>query len=166
MCPLAVGERVSIPAFHHVGTRSDVRVCIQPGLTVAGRILILGVPADGLRVGLRHQVIARLERAAVIAGEAGGFAALALLRIVIRVHGHDVLGTGDVPFVGVRPRRASEVLSDKLVGPFVLIDDSSLPVQEVRGEPPLVAPDSSFQPRLLIRSRGGTSDQSYGRWPQ
>ncbi len=128
-----------MPVRDHVGAARHVAVDIQPELAVVGRKLRLGIPADGLGVGLRDEVVGAFQRPAQVPGEADRQAVQLVLNGVIGVHGGDVEVLGDLVFVDVGARAADEVVGDELLRSLVFADDRRLPAEEVRRQLLLIA---------------------------
>ena len=114
-------------------------VDIEAQLAVVGRELFFRVPANGLGVGFRDQVIGLLERARVVADAGGIFAVEIVLGAVVGVGSDDIEELGDVALIDVGIRRAGEIVSNELVGALVLVHDCGLPGQEVGGQPLRIA---------------------------
>src|SRR5437879_13149751 len=81
---------VPMPVFDHVRTRREVRINVQAELSVVGRELALGVPADGLGVGLGDQIVGLLQGTREIARQGGTDAVEIIMTTVIRIQRYEV----------------------------------------------------------------------------
>ena len=135
---LAVVQRVPVPVLDHVRAVGHVRPCLQPQLSVEGRVLARRVPADRLRVGLGDEIGRPLHRSREVTHERDPPAVEPLLRVVVGVDRGDVEERRDLLRVHRGARRAVEVLRDPLPRLGVLADQRRLPAEEVGDEPALV----------------------------
>src|SRR5437016_6087613 len=132
---LTVMDRVPVPILNHVRAGSGMGVNIQAQLAIVWWKLLFGIPADGLCVGFRDQVVGLLERADVIADVGRRFAVELVLSSVIWVRRCDVEDLDYVGLVHFRAGRTGKVMHHKLIGTLVLIDDGRLPSKKIGSHP-------------------------------